>query len=300
MELPFGCTEDILLFLPVKDHSSLAAVSRGLYDWLQSSTHRWAVLLADFARRMENNWAREQACLDCCSEDTEDEEWTEDEFTDDEEPQLSWSGKEGLWGGFTTEGDTENTVHGLFQKRSNYFKRNWKGPGTPLDVKSIVLAAVQLNGDVLRYCETLRTDKEVAVAAVRENFQMLDVVSAQNRQDREVVLAAAQSRGCGLACLPPEFRRDPEVVRTAMSRCIKEMPYYQGKRAVAAALLETGEVVDCVVGAGELVLVVVETLPTPKGNELSLCLKLSTKFRAAFHELEGEITGFNLYASCAR
>jgi len=61
--------------------------------------------------------------------------------------------------------------------------------------REIVLAAVRQNGKALRYAsDELRADREIVLAAVRQSCWALEYASKDLRADREIVLAAVQQR----------------------------------------------------------------------------------------------------------
>ena len=61
----------------------------------------------------------------------------------------------------------------------------------------------------------LQADREVVLAAVRQNGWVLCYASTELRADREVVLAAVQQDGRALEFASPELRADREVVLAA-------------------------------------------------------------------------------------
>ena len=93
-------------------------------------------------------------------------------------------------------------------------------PGDPNEYRAdrdIVLAAARQDGLVLPFvAEALRGDKEIALAAVKENADALRHASAEMQADRGIVLAVARQIGSALRNASGALQDDPDVVRAAV------------------------------------------------------------------------------------
>ena len=84
----------------------------------------------------------------------------------------------------------------------------------------MVLAAVQQNGDALRYAsKDLRADREVVLTAVRQNGLALEFANDDLRADREVVLAAVQQAGLALQFADETLLQDEQFVAELADVC---------------------------------------------------------------------------------
>ena len=82
--------------------------------------------------------------------------------------------------------------------------------------REVVLAAVKQNGWAIQYASVqLKADREVVLAAVKQNGLALNYASVELRADREVVLAAVEEDGWALKYASAELRADREVVLAA-------------------------------------------------------------------------------------
>ncbi len=89
--------------------------------------------------------------------------------------------------------------------------------------REVVLAAVRQDGEVLGFAsKELRIDQEM-VLAVEQNTR----VTSELRQNREVVLAAVEGNGMMLEYVPNELQEDPEIALAAIRQngfAIKYVP----------------------------------------------------------------------------
>ena len=70
-----------------------------------------------------------------------------------------------------------------------------KENNSDLNDREIVLAAVKQNGSVLNsVSEELRNDREIVLAAVSQDGNALEYASEKLRNDREIVLAAGKQK----------------------------------------------------------------------------------------------------------
>ena len=85
--------------------------------------------------------------------------------------------------------------------------------------KSFVLSVVSENGyEGVRCADaSLRSDKDVILAAVNQDGRALRFASEELQSDREVVLAAVNQHGYALKFASEEFRSDREVVLAAVN-----------------------------------------------------------------------------------
>ena len=83
--------------------------------------------------------------------------------------------------------------------------------------KQFVLEAVRQNGFALEVaCEDLRSDKEVVMEAVRRNGRALEFACEDLRSDKEVVMEAVRQLGWALEFACEDLRSDKEVVMEAV------------------------------------------------------------------------------------
>jgi len=85
--------------------------------------------------------------------------------------------------------------------------------------REVVLAAVKQDGEALRYAsEELRADREVVMPVVQRTGEALQYASQKLKADREVVLAAVQRDSRALRYASAEVRADREVVLAAVQQ----------------------------------------------------------------------------------
>lgn len=82
--------------------------------------------------------------------------------------------------------------------------------------KEVVLAAVKQNGLSLEHAsKELRADKEVILAAAKEDGRALEYASEEPRADKEIILVAVMQNGRALEYASEELRADKEIVLAA-------------------------------------------------------------------------------------
>jgi len=85
--------------------------------------------------------------------------------------------------------------------------------------REIVLAAVRQNGYALTYAtEALKGDREIVLTAVQKDGVALKYATEALKSDRDVVLTAVQQDGDALEHATEALRADPEVVEAAMQK----------------------------------------------------------------------------------
>ena len=90
--------------------------------------------------------------------------------------------------------------------------------------KDVVLAAVKQDGLALMYATFgLKADKEVVLAAVKQDGLALEFAAEELKADKGVVLAAVKTRGCGYATPALRYatfglKADKEVVLAAVKQ----------------------------------------------------------------------------------
>lgn len=83
--------------------------------------------------------------------------------------------------------------------------------------KEIVLAAVKNDGLALEYaCEELRADREIVLTAVKNDSLALRFACEKFKSDREIVLAAVKKNGYALEYASNKLKTDKEVVFVAI------------------------------------------------------------------------------------
>ena len=75
---------------------------------------------------------------------------------------------------------------------------------------------IPLPANFVEPADELRTDREVVMAAVRNNREALYRASPELRADREVVMAAVSNHGSALNWASPELRADRDIVMAAV------------------------------------------------------------------------------------
>ena len=82
--------------------------------------------------------------------------------------------------------------------------------------REMVLAAVKQNGHALRNAPAeLKGEREIVLAAVKQNGNALQYASAELKGDREIVLAALEQNGGALQYASAELKGDREIVLAA-------------------------------------------------------------------------------------
>ena len=81
----------------------------------------------------------------------------------------------------------------------------------------MVLAVIGQSGSLLTYFPWLRHDREVTLAAVKQDGCALAFASTVLREDRKVVLAAVQQSWRAIKFASVALQRDPEVWAAAGS-----------------------------------------------------------------------------------
>eukprot|EP00971_Amphidinium_carterae_P143327 2839631-Amphidinium_carterae.1 len=83
--------------------------------------------------------------------------------------------------------------------------------------REIVLAAVKQNGSALKYLEEeCKADRDIVLAAVQQKGCVLEDVAEECKADGAVVLAAVQQDGYALKYAAEECKRDREIVLAAV------------------------------------------------------------------------------------
>jgi hypothetical protein len=92
-----------------------------------------------------------------------------------------------------------------------------KGPFN--EDRGIVLAAVQQNGEALRYAaEGLKADRGIVLAAVQQNGRALESAAEPLKSDRDIVLAAVQQNGEALEDVAEPLKADKDIVLAAVQQ----------------------------------------------------------------------------------
>jgi hypothetical protein len=92
--------------------------------------------------------------------------------------------------------------------------------------KDVVLAAVKQNGRALEYVsEELKSDKEVVLAAVAQTVAALKYVSEELKGDKEVILVVVTQNGWALNYASKELKGDKEVVLAAVKQNRNALEY---------------------------------------------------------------------------
>ena len=85
--------------------------------------------------------------------------------------------------------------------------------------RDIVLAVVKKNGELLDYaCEELKGDKEIVLAAVKQNGHALIWASQDLMGDKEIVLYAVNTCGAVLCFASEKLKGDREIVLAAIKQ----------------------------------------------------------------------------------
>ena len=116
--------------------------------------------------------------------------------------------------------------------------------------RAVVLMLLRNAGNALRWLggasERLRADREVVLAAVRQNGQALQHASEGLQKDRVLVLTAVQLYGMALQWAYEDLRDDKEVVLAAVSQDgralrLASQDLYKDREVVLAAVRQNGE-----------------------------------------------------------
>ena len=84
---------------------------------------------------------------------------------------------------------------------------------TSRESKNVVFAAVERNGEVLRYvCDDLRNDKDIVLAALRQNGQAIKYAGPSLRDDKELAFIALMNDPDCLSELPNDLRGEEETI----------------------------------------------------------------------------------------
>jgi hypothetical protein len=118
--------------------------------------------------------------------------------------------------------------------------------------KDVVLAAVKQNGEALKFAsEELQGDKGFMMAVVAQNGVALEFASEELQGDKEVVMAAVKQNGVALNYVSEELKADKEFMMAAVKQnrfALKYAPEeLQGdKEFVLAAVTQNGEALEYV------------------------------------------------------
>ena len=84
--------------------------------------------------------------------------------------------------------------------------------------RAIVLAAVRQDGWALQHAsESLKDDEEIVLAAVRQNGYVLQCASESLKDDGEIVLAAVRQNGYAFKYASKRLKNDPDVILAALT-----------------------------------------------------------------------------------
>ena len=112
--------------------------------------------------------------------------------------------------------------------------------------KEVVLAAVKQDGHALPYADkSLKKDKEVVLAAVKQNGIALYYADESLKKDKEVVLSAVIQNGYALEYADESLKKDKEVVLSAVIQNGHALEYAdeslkKDKEFVLAAVKQNG------------------------------------------------------------
>ena len=107
--------------------------------------------------------------------------------------------------------------------------------------KELLLAACKLNGRAIRYTDKLRSDVDVALAAVSEDGDALMFCGSAGLgtpKEKQIALAAVQQSGFALQYASEAMRDDLEVVRAAVEQAGNNKVLKCASAKVRAAILE--------------------------------------------------------------
>ena len=97
--------------------------------------------------------------------------------------------------------------------------RVWDSSNEFRSDRELVLAAVKQDGSALQYAsEELRSDRELVLAAVKQNFLALKYVASALRSDSDFMLAVVKSHGWMLYDAPFELRLDGDFMLAAVKQ----------------------------------------------------------------------------------
>lgn len=112
--------------------------------------------------------------------------------------------------------------------------------------RELVLAAVRQDWHALKYAtEEFRQDKAIVLAALERDGRALRYAHANLRLDRDVVLAAVRQNGCSLPYAEGHLRQDREVVLAAVQSrghmlCYAAEEHRRDRKVVLAAVRQDG------------------------------------------------------------
>lgn len=98
--------------------------------------------------------------------------------------------------------------------------------------REIALAAVSDNGLALRHVVELNTDREVVIAAVRQNGHALEFASRDLRCDKDVVIHAIRNEGTSLVYAGDSIRSDARMCSVAGASDGEALQYF-GQEVIA-------------------------------------------------------------------
>jgi hypothetical protein len=106
--------------------------------------------------------------------------------------------------------------------------------------REIFLAATRNNGSALQYASAeLQADREIVAVAIRNDGTALQYASFEWQADRETVLLAVKKDNRAFIHASPELLRDQEIVLTAARHYGRLVPY--------ALSLDDWETVDIII-----------------------------------------------------
>ena len=116
--------------------------------------------------------------------------------------------------------------------------------------KEIVLAAVKQNGWALFYAhKSLKNDKEIVMEAVKQHGLALESVDESLKKDKEIVMAAVKQNGNALKYVDESLKKDKEIVLAAVKQDGKALYYAdkslkKNKEIVMAAVKQNGSALE--------------------------------------------------------
>ena len=110
--------------------------------------------------------------------------------------------------------------------------------------KEIVLAAVRQNGEVLEYADKkLKNNKEVVLAAVTKDGSALRFADKKLKGDKKFVLAAVKKNGSALDYADDSLKKDKEVILVAVKNDGNALQYadkkLQGDKEIVLAAIKS-------------------------------------------------------------
>ena len=107
---------------------------------------------------------------------------------------------------------------GKDEEDNNYFSLAEADEKLKAD-KEVVLAAVKQDGYAFQYADKkLRADKEIVLEAVKNTGSAIRFVDDSFKKDREIVLAAVKQEGLALQYVDKKLRADKEIVLAALKQ----------------------------------------------------------------------------------